>query len=396
MVSEHASPLAALGGVDAGGQNVHVASLASQMANQGPQVVVYTRRTDPDLPRRVRLGRVTVEHVTAGPPEEVPKDELLPFMDEFAAGLSASFRRYKPDLVHSHFWMSGRAALAAAPAATPVVHTFHALGVVKRRNQGERDTSPPERIAEEQAILRRADHIIATCTDEVFELRRLGGSGDHVSVVPCGVDLETFSAEGPAEPASRFRIVVLSRIVERKGIADTIEALAELPGAELVIAGGPPAGEMDADPEVQRLRRIAAEAGVGERVVFRGQIARSEVPALLRSADVVVSVPWYEPFGIVPLEAMACGRSLVVSAVGGMIDSVVHGVTGLHVPPRSPEPLAGALRRLAADPDLRRSLGAQGRARAESRYGWPLVAQATLQVYRNVLGTRTAEMGVMP
>ncbi|HEX2053421.1 MAG TPA: glycosyltransferase [Actinomycetota bacterium] len=399
MVSEHASPLAALGGVDAGGQNVHVASLASQMAKQGAQVVVYTRRTDADLPRRVRSGNVTVEHVTAGPAEEIPKDELLPYMDEFAEELRHGFRRYRPDIVHSHFWMSGRAALAAAPPATPVVHTFHALGVVKRRNQGDRDTSPPERLAEEDAILRRADHIIATCTDEVFELKRLGASADQVSVVPCGVDLELFTADGPAEERAdgRFRIVVLSRIVERKGIADAITALAELPEAELVIAGGPPAGELDADPEVQRLRRVAAESGVADRVAFRGRIARAAVPPLLRSADVVVSVPWYEPFGIVPLEAMACGRPLVVSAVGGMIDSVVHGITGLHVPPRSPRPLAEALRLLAADEALRCRLGAQGRQRAESKYGWPLIAQATLQVYRNVLGVQTsAKRSVMP
>ena len=387
MVSEHASPLAALGGVDSGGQNVHVAALALQMARQGAEVVVYTRRSDRSLPRRVRMGDVQVEHVPAGPPTEIPKDDLLPYMDEFAGNLSVAFGRQRPDIVHSHFWMSGRAALVSAPLATPVVHTFHALGVVKRRYQGSKDTSPPERLDTERSILRRADHIIATCTDEVFELKRLGAAGDQVSVVPCGVDLELFSAAGPPEDRdpSTPRIVVLSRIVERKGIGDVVAALAEVPGAELVITGGPPLGQLDADQEIRRLRRLADEAGVTDRVTFRGRLERAQVPSLLRSADVVVSVPWYEPFGIVPLEAMACGRPVVVSAVGGMIDSVVHGVTGLHVPPQNPERLAEALRLVLSDDQLRHSLGVQGRLRAETRYGWLRVAQSTLQVYRNVL-----------
>lgn len=398
MVSEHASPLAVLGGVDAGGQNVHVAALASQMARQGAEVVVYTRLTDESLPRRVRMGKVQVEHIPAGPPTEIPKDELLPHMDEFADHLSRSLKRQRPDIIHSHFWMSGRAALAAASRLdAPVVHTFHALGVVKRRNQGDRDTSPPERLQTESAILRRADHIVATCSDEVFELRRLGAQPDQISIVPCGVDLGLFSATGPSEERRQGvpRLVVLSRIVERKGIGNVISALADVPEAELVIAGGPPLQQLDADPEVRRLRRLADGLGVLERIDFRGQITRAAVPALLRSADVVVSVPWYEPFGIVPLEAMACGRALVVSAVGGMIDSVVDGVTGLHVPPRSPLRLSEALNRLLAEEELRLALGANGRLRAESRYGWPRVAQSTLQVYRNVLGSEAADAGMV-
>ncbi len=399
MVSEHASPLAALGGVDSGGQNVHVAALASQMAKSGTDVVVYTRRSDRALPGRIRMGNVVVEHIAAGPAEEFPKDELLPFMDEFADNLGRAFRRQNPDIVHSHFWMSGRAALAAVAPETPVVHTFHALGVVKRRNQGDRDTSPPERLEEERSILRGADHIVATCTDEVFELKRLGASADQITVVPCGVDLDFFSGAGPQEPrrGATGRVVVLSRIVERKGIGDAVAAMAEVPGAELVIAGGPPLADLDSDSEIRRLRGIAESEAVDDRVIFRGQVPRADVPALLRSADVVVSVPWYEPFGIVPLEAMACGRPVVVSAVGGMIDSVVHGVTGLHVPPRSPRQLAEALRRLLADNQLRQSLGTQGRLRTESKYGWPRVAHSTMQVYRAVLGLQSsAERSVMP
>jgi D-inositol-3-phosphate glycosyltransferase len=388
LVSEHASPLATLGGADAGGQNVHVAELARGLARRGDEVVVHTRRAGPDLPDRVPFAPgVTVHHVDAGPPCVVPKDELLPCMGRFAARLAADWEHERPDVVHAHFWMSALAALeAAGPLGVPVVHTFHALGVVKRRHQGSADTSPPQRLELERRIVRSVDRIVATCTDEVFELRRLGAEPWRISVVPCGVDLSLFTPADrrePRDPASR-RIVSIGRLVERKGIGNVVEAVAAVPGAELVIAGGPVATELDADPEVRRLRSAAREAGVEDRVTFVGRLGRAEVPALLRSADVAVSVPWYEPFGIVPVEAMACGVPVVASAVGGMIDTVVDGVTGVHVPPRDTDALAGALDRLLEDPDLRRRLGRAGAVRARERYGWDGIAGATREVYRDV------------
>jgi len=388
LVSEHASPLAALGAVDAGGQNVHVAALARELGARGIDTVVHTRRDDPALPKRLEFAPgALVEHVDAGPPEPLSKDLLLPYMDEFAAELARSWTVEPPDVVHSHFWMSGRAALAAArPFDIPVVHTFHALGVVKKRYQGAKDTSPPERLAEERSIVKAAAHIVATCTDEVFELLRLGADPGRISVVPCGVDTELFRPDGPVEPGSIVpRIVVVTRLVERKGVADVIAALSALPGVELVVAGGGEADLLRDDPEARRLASLAKELGVVERVELRGRIDREHVAPLLRSADVVVCSPWYEPFGIVPLEAMACGRPVVASAVGGLIDTVVDGVTGLHMPPRRPDKLAHAIGRLLADPVLRERLGAAGAERARSRYEWARVADATLDVYLEVL-----------
>ncbi|MDP9438050.1 MAG: glycosyltransferase [Actinomycetota bacterium] len=390
MVSEHASPLAALGGVDAGGQNVHVAALATAMAARGVEVVVYTRREDPHLPRRVELApRVVVEHVDAGPAQPIPKDHLLPYMDDFAAELGQSWASWRPDVVHAHFWMSGRAALdAAGPLGLPVAQTFHALGVVKRRHQGEKDGSPPERLEEERRIIATADQIVATCSDEVFELLRLGADLRAVSVVPCGVDLGLFRPEGPVEesPEGLNRIVVVSRLVERKGVGNAISALAELPDTELIVAGGPQFSELDEDPEAHRFLALARSLGVADRVHLRGRVGRKALPALLRSADAVVCVPWYEPFGIVPLEAMACGVPVVVSAVGGLVDSVVDGVTGVHVPPRRPDLLARALRDLLPDPERRAALGAAGVLRTRSLYGWDRVAEATLEAYAALNG----------
>ncbi|HWH32382.1 MAG TPA: glycosyltransferase [Egibacteraceae bacterium] len=386
MVSEHASPLAVLGGVDAGGQNVFVASLATALGRLGHEVVVHTRRDDPALPERVAFARgVWVDHVDAGPPRPVPKDELLPYMDEFAKRLYTSWLGDPPDVVHSHFWMSGKASLAAArPLGIPVAHTFHALGVVKRRHQGDKDTSPAGRLDTERAIIAEADRVLATCTDEVFELTRLGAERSRVAVVPCGVDTARFTPEGPAEPRTpgfASRIVCLSRMVERKGIGNVIEALAGVPGAELVVAGGPAKDELPADAEYRRLRDMAERHGVGNRVDFRGRVERDDIPSLLRSADVVACTPWYEPFGIVPVEAMACGVPVVASAVGGMIDTVLDGVTGIHVPPRDPARVARALNSLLGDERARKAFGAAGARRARARYSWERIAADTLAAY---------------
>lgn len=389
MVSEHASPLTAVGGVDAGGQNIHVAALSESLARTGNQVTVYTRRDDRFLPRRVKMcPGVWVEHVDAGPPRSIPKDDMLPHMGAFADRLRHAWDAERPDVVHAHFWMSGLASLdAAGPLDIPVVETFHALGVVKRRHQGDADTSPHVRIGLEQRILQEAAHIVATCTDEVFELARLGGDPSRVSVVPCGVDVSLFRPTGPAWSRGRgpHRLLAVGRLVERKGLDDAITALAELPDAELLIAGGPPCDDLDDDTDARRLLATAQAHGVSERVKLLGRVSRSDLPALIRSSDAVICVPWYEPFGIVPLEAMACGVPVVASTVGGLVDTVVDGVTGIHVPPRDPPRLASALRRLLADPGLMSSLGAAGVQRVQRRYRWDRVAASTRSVYQEVL-----------
>jgi glycosyltransferase involved in cell wall biosynthesis len=387
MISEHASPLASLGGVDAGGQNVYVDELSAALAQQGHDVTVYTRRDAADLQEQVRAPRgYRVVHVPAGPPSLLTKDEILPHMDEFGRFLGSRWAGDQPDVVHAHFWMSGLAALRAARQNTstaPIVQTFHALGTVKRRHQGDRDSSPPQRVHLERLVGLEVSRIAATCSSEVFELARMGVPGSRVSVVPCGVDLSLFNPQGPVAPRSRpRRVLAVGRLVPRKGFGTAIAALRLLPDTELVIAGGPAHGLVTEDAEAQRLMILARELGVGDRVRMVGLVPQQDMPALLRSADVVVCTPDYEPFGIVPLEAMACGIPVVVSAVGGLTDTVVDGLTGILVPPRRPEAVAAALGRLLNDQAMRNRYGAAGGARARTRYSWDRIARELLSVYQ--------------
>ncbi|WP_436698169.1 glycosyltransferase [Nocardioides sp. BYT-33-1] len=384
LVSEHANPLAALGGEDAGGQNVHVARLAAGLSRRGHQVTVHTRRDDASVPRLVEApDGYLVDHVAAGPPEPIPKDRIAEHLAELAGGLADRWRADPVDLVHAHFWMSGVAAVRAArnvPRPPPVVQTFHALGVVKRRHQGAADTSPPGRVDAERRLLGEVDHVVATSTDEVRELAALGMPAGHASVIPCGVDTAGFTPAGTQPPGRR--LVTVGRMVPRKGYDTVIRSLARVPDAELVVVGGPSASALDGDPEIARLRAIARACGVADRVTFTGAVAPEEVARILPTCDIAVTGAWYEPFGIVPVEAMACGLPVVATDVGGHRDTVVPGGTGELVPPKDPDAMAAALRGLLDDPLRRRRYGAAARRRAVELFDWPIVVERTEAVYR--------------
>jgi len=399
MISEHASPLAAIGGVDAGGQNTHVAELSVALAATGHEVRIYTRRDTPGRPDVVPLGeRVDVVHVPAGPPDQLPKDALLPFMGAFGDWLAADWRdRWRPDVAHAHFWMSGLATLTAARrTAVPVVQTFHALGSVKRRHQGAADTSPPQRIGYERAVGRAADRIVVQCRDEVAELLRLGVPRDRMALVPSGVNTDRFRPPGPAVPrrAGLARILTVARLVERKGVEDQIRAMRRLPRAELVVIGGPPAGQLGSDPYARKLRELADRCGVADRVRFAGAVPPERMPAWYRSADVLAATPWYEPFGLTVLEAMACGVPVVATAVGGLTDTVVDGVTGDLVAPRDPAGLAKTLHQLLGDDNRRTAYGAAAVDRAVHSYAWPRIAGRLAAVYATLAARTSAEVAV--
>lgn len=389
MISEHASPLAALGGVDAGGQNVHVARLAAALAQRGHEVEVFTRRDHQYLPNRVSVADgYRVVHVPAGPAHPLPKDELLSYMGQFGEWLASRWMDGEaPDVVHAHFWMSGVAALTAARRLPrPLVVTYHALGAVKKRMQGDADTSPADRIELERKVGMQAHRIIAQCADEAGELSGYGIGPDRLGLVPSGVDIDVFTP-GMTEPkpAGRQRILAVGRMVERKGFSDVVRALPALPAAEFVVAGGPAAYPIKEDPVAQSILEVASRLGVTDRVRLLGSVPPEEMPAWYRSADVVTCTPAYEPFGITPLEAMACGTPVVAYRVGGLQDTVVDGRTGLLVPPGDIGELTRALGELLNDPERRRAYGEAARNRVTQHYPWPRIAERVEKVYNQAI-----------
>jgi D-inositol-3-phosphate glycosyltransferase len=394
MISEHASPLASLGGEDSGGQNVYVAELARRLGEMGHQVDVFTRRDSELLPAVVHLAEgVRVVNLPAGPARGVSKDELFPFMGEFRDAFYRFAREEAAayDLVHANFWMSGWVGCEAKrDLGLPFAQTFHALGEIKRREQGENDPSPLERRAVEQRILDEVDLVLATCPAEVEELTMLyDADPSRLTVVPCGVDHRTFrpvdrvTAREMLGLSDRPTIVYVGRLVARKGVDTLVEAFALLPrrlDARLVIVGGEPGGS----PEAARLAALAEDLDISERVSFAGSRPQEDLRHYYGAADVAVSVPHYEPFGMTPLEAMACATPVVGSRVGGIKTSVADGETGYLVPPRKPEALAGRVLRLLSDPALQFRVGRAARRRIEEHYTWERVATLAADTFSEV------------
>jgi len=399
LISEHASPLATLGSVDAGGQNIYVAQVARALADEGHHVDVLTRRDNPTLPAIVDMRPgVRVLHIDAGPPHFVPKEALLVHMPAFARTARCLLANSVPyDVLHANFFMSGLVALHLKERfGLPMAITFHALGLVRREHQGSADAFPAERIDIERRIVREADRVIAECPQDKADLVRLyQARPSRISMVPCGVDLATFSP-APRNLARRqlgvradeFVVLQLGRLVPRKGIDNVIRAVAlldrEIPVRLLVVGGESATPDEVATPEIGRLRAIARECGVADRVTFVGHRQRDELRACYAACDVFVTTPWYEPFGITPLEAMACGRPVIGSAVGGIQYSVVHDVTGFLVPPHDPPALAQRLLQLHDNPELARALGRAGVRRVRSMFTWERVARELADVYETM------------
>ena len=399
MISEHASPLATLGGEDSGGQNVYVAELARRLGAMGHWVDVFTRRDNPLLPEVVPFGeKVRVVNLHAGPPENVPKDDLFPLMARFRDAFYR-FAREEPevyDLVHANFWMSGWVACEAKRyLGLPFAQTFHALGETKRREQGARDTSPPERQAAEFRILEEVERVLATCPTEIEELTTLyEADPTRLSLVPCGVNTETFRPVDRREARKALNLpdkptaVYVGRLVPRKGVDTIVEAFALLPDrldARLVIVGGEPGKS----PEVERLSTLVRKLGLAGRVTFAGSRPQWDLHRYYGAAATAVSVPHYEPFGMTPLEAMACATPVVGSKVGGIKTSVADGETGYLVPPKDPEALVGCLVRLLSDGSLCDRMGRAARRRIEKHYTWERVAKLAAAAFSEVAAQTT-------
>lgn len=404
MLSDHASPLAAPGGVDCGGQNVYVAHLSRELAAAGYEIDIFTRRDSIGQKQLVQWrDNIRVIHVPAGPAHYIPKETMLPYIDTFARFVTR-FARRQPvpyDILHANFFMSGMVAEHLRQVlGIPFVITFHALGKVRRMAQGAADTFPPARLRIEDALMRSADRIIAECPQDRQDMEQLySAQSSRIDIAPCGFDPQELwpvparlARQKLGLPQDKFIVLQLGRLVPRKGIDTVIQAVALLRSqhgvdAELLVVGGESnaAGTHDT-PELSRLRALGAQLGISRHLRFTGRTERSELRYYYGAADVFVTTPWYEPFGITPVEAMACSRPVIGAEVGGIQSTVVNGSTGYLVPSRDPGAVANRLALLHADPTLARAMGDEGMRRAFRHFTWQSVAHKVALIYTAAVG----------
>jgi D-inositol-3-phosphate glycosyltransferase len=402
LISEHASPLANLGGVDTGGQNVYVAQMAKHLAKIGYKVDVFTRKDDAALADTVNwVDGVRVINVKAGPEAVVIKEELLQYMDEFKDNMVKFIVRNSIDysLVHANFFMSALVAMGIKEELDiPFVVTFHALGHVRRIHQAEADKFPVERLAIEEEAVRQANLIIAECPQDKEDLIQYYNAPEKkISVVPCGFSAsEFFPMDKEAArrvlglPQDEHIILQLGRMVPRKGVDNVIAALAKVnvksKPVRLLIVGGE-CDELTEEkcPEYARLLNIAREHGVADKIIFAGRKDRDRLKFYYAASDLFITTPWYEPFGITPLEAMACGTPVIGANVGGIKYSIKENETGLLVNPHNPIELAGAVSDLLNAPGRLDEMSTKAIDRVNKHFTWAKVAQQISVVYRAMM-----------
>src|SRR6516164_8819005 len=358
LVAQHATPLRPRAGSGPDSDDIGLSDLTRRLADHGHQVTIYAQKQQPDAPDRADLHNgVRVEHIDAGPvpttPASADQDDagLLDRVPAFSGPLRSCWERERPDVVHALRWTSGLAALAAArDQRIPVVQEFSSLRVTERRDQ--------VRAAGADAA------VVATHSDQVSDLASLGVHRSSIRVVPWGIDTDMFTPEGPiAKRNGRPRLLTAADLTQRTALETLLRALTRVPGAELMIVGGPPRAELRADAAYVSLAGFADALGISDRVVFTGQVGRDAMPALLRSADLVISTCQYEPSGMTSLQAMACGTPVIV------------------IPAGRAALLAQRIRQLLAHPMLLEAYGVAAVDRARSRYSWDRIAAETLAVY---------------
>jgi D-inositol-3-phosphate glycosyltransferase len=406
MLSIHTCPLATLGGKETGGMNVYVRDLSRELGRRGIAVDCFTRSQNPNTPRvSTKLGpNGRVIHVPAGPEVPYDKNRIVDHLPEFVSGVRELARRegLHYDVIHSHYWLSGLAARELRRAwGAPIVQMFHTLGHMKNSvASSPQEWESERRIEGEAEVMGFADRLVAATPLERAQMVWLyGADAAKIAVVPCGVDLNLFRPIPQDEakqvlglPLERCVILFVGRIEPLKGIDTLLRAIAliapEMPCwqdelAVIIIGGAPGAGIEEVNAELARLERLRAELGIEDLVTFQGAKDQDTLVYYYSAAQMVVMPSHYESFGMVALEAMACGTPVVASKVGGLAYSVRDGQTGFLVPERDAEALAARIRQLLKDHELREQMGQQA-ARWARRYGWPAIADQTLELYEHI------------
>ncbi len=401
VLSVHSCPLAALGGKETGGMNVYVREVSREMGRLGMRVDVFTRSQNPNISRIVRLGRkARVIHIKAGPEEPLPKYALFKHLSEFTNGVKefAKAEKISYDLVHSHYWLSGWVGGQLKQEwSAPLVHMFHTLGALKNATrQKEMGKEPKQRLSVEGQITGFADGLVAPSPWEKKQMiLHHRAQPARIKVIPCGVDLSLFRPRTSSK-AKRFLglserkfILFVGRIDAIKGIDVLIRAIHHLtckPSDDhrdlgLIIIGG----ERDLDPqtenqEMQRLRQMVAQMRLQDRVAFWGSQRQDLLPYFYSAAEALVLPSRYESFGMVALEAMACGTPVIASRVGGLQYTVEDGRTGFLIPEGDWRLLADRICEVVENPPLRGRLVAAAKKKVK-QFGWPTITKKVLSLY---------------
>lgn len=404
----HTSPLDQAGTGDAGGMNIYVCEAANQMASQGIQVDIFTRRANSDHPDIVDQGNgVRIIHLSVGPVDGVKKEDLPALIADLSAAFKAALTSGTHyDVIHSHYWISGKVAMpVAAELGIPLVHTMHTMARVKNLNLAEGETPEPMiRVQGESQVVAAADALIANTDAEAASLVSLyEACPDIVSVVSPGVNLQMFTA-GTGKRVARKNlglnetghvIAFVGRIQPHKGPEVLIRAIAEMvthspllrSNLTVLIIGGA-SGKSTA--EVDRLRDLVQWLGISDVVRFEPPVERNELPDYYRAADLVCVPSYSESFGLVALEAEACGTPVVASAVGGLRTAVADGISGVLVDGHDSRAWSSVLARLLQEPQ-RRVLLSMGALEHASHFGWNATARGTLDIYDRVLDAQTSK-----
>lgn len=403
FISEHASPLAALGGVDSGGQNVYVGQLAKHLAALGYQIDIFTRCDDERMPRIIDWSPgVKVIHIKAGPVKFIKKEKLYPYMDEFTENMIQYFHIHGNgyQMIHANFWMSAYVAMKLKKREKiPYVITFHALGLIRRKYQGSNDGFPDERFSIETETIQNADAVIAECPQDKKDLMECYGADvKKIHIIPCGFDPNEFHPMDKLlarlalnlDPKEQI-ILQLGRMVPRKGIDNVIAAASKLiheygiPVKLLIVGGESDQPDPKITPEIGRLQKIAKKERISKQILFLGRSDREKLKFYYNAADIFVTTPWYEPFGITPLEAMACGTPVVGSDVGGIKYSIVDKKTGYLVPPNEPLSLAFKLKEILSNSKLAHFYSENSIRRVNDLFTWTKVADTMASLYEAIL-----------
>lgn len=395
LISVHGDPTAELGKEGAGGQNLYVRSLGLALAKRGCQVDLFTRRENPEQAAIVEMapGCRTIR-LDAGPARFIPRTELFACLPEFVeawlAFVQHSGQSY--ELVHTNYWLSGWVGLQLkARLGLPQVHTFHSIGAVKYGAVDRLPLIAQTRLEVEQQCLEQTDCVVATSPQEAITLRQLVSRNGQIRVIPCGINVQHFASVSKASARQQLKLTLDTRMIlyvgrfdRRKGIETLVEACAKLPYPfQLYLVGGSHSQGSDAH-EQERIKAIVQALGLGAVTVFTGPISQEQLPAYYAAADVCVVPSYYEPFGLVAIEAMAAGTPVIASDVGGLRHSIIHDETGVLVPPCNDERLAAAIADIFADPERRKLLAEAGQQRVQSHFSVSAIAAQMHQLYECV------------